>query len=390
MSDEREEFLGIARPDIGDDEIAEMIDVLRSGWLASGPKVERFQDELSSYLGAWHLRCLNSCTAGLMLALRLADIGPGDEVLVPANTFAACANVVEHSGARPVFVDCDLGTGLLDLAHAESLVGPRTRALMPVHLGGRPVDLDAVAALRDRHGLTIIEDAAHAIGAEWQGRRIGSWGNLCSFSFHATKNMTTIEGGALVVRDAHEAERVERLALHGLSRSAWSRHGTAGPAQYDVAEPGFKLAMNDISAAIGRHQLARLDGWIARREELSSAYDEALAGLPLELPAPVPARARHARHLYSVLVHADAPASRDEIAAALRAQSIGTSVHFNSIHLHRYYRERYGLRPLDLPNSTAWSARALTLPLHTWMTDEDVDDVRLALTDVLAGVGSSA
>lgn len=390
MSEAREQFLGIARPDIGDDEIAEVLDALRSGWLTSGPKVERFGDALSSYTGAPQLCCLNSCTAGLMLALKLSEVGAGDEVLVPANTFAACANVVEHSGATPVFVDCDIATGLMDLAQAASRVGTRTRALIAVHLGGRPVDLDALAALRDRYGLAIIEDAAHAIGAEWRGRRVGSWGNLCSFSFHATKNMTTIEGGALVVLDADQSERVQRLALHGLSRSAWSRHGTAGPAVYDVSEPGFKLGMNDISAAIGLHQLRRLDGWIERRELLTRAYDERLAQLPLEFAAPVVPGTRHARHLYSVLVRADAPVNRDGAVIALRERNIGTSVHFNGIHLHRYYRERYGLSPLDLPNSTDWSARALTLPLHTSMTVEDVDFVCTALADVFAGVATSA
>ena len=182
---------------------------------------------------------------------------------MPANTFASCANVVEHRGATTVFVDCDPRTGLIDLAHAEYLAGPHTRALLAVHLGGHPVDLDALALLGARLEITIIEDAAHAIGARWRGRPIGSWGNLCSFSFHATKNMTTIEGGALVVGDAAQAERVERLSLHGLSASAWNRHGTGGPARYDVSEPGFKCAMNDVAAAIGMHQLERLD-WLDR------------------------------------------------------------------------------------------------------------------------------
>lgn len=390
MSDPREDFLGIARPDIGEQEIAEILDVLRSGWLTSGPRVESFGAALARYVGAPHICCLNSCSAGLLLALRLLDAGAGDEVIVPANTFAACANVVEHCSATPVFADCDPATGLLDLDHAQSLVGPRTRALMAVHLGGRPLDLDALAALRDRHGVAIVEDAAHAIGAEWRGRRVGAWGNLCAFSFHATKNMTTIEGGALAVLDADQSERVQRLALHGLSRSAWSRHGTAGPAQYDVSEPGYKLGMNDVSAAIGIHQLRRLDGWIARREHLSRAYDERLAHLPLEFAPAPPAGMRHARHLYAVLVRADAPKNRDKVARELRARNVGTSVHFNGIHLHRYYRERYRLRPVEFPNSTDWSARTLTLPLHTGMSEDDVDYVCAALADIFAGVAASA
>ena len=383
-------FLGIARPELGDEEIDEVIDTLRSGWLTYGPKVQRFQAALSRYLETPYVRCLTSCTAGLSLALQLHEIGPGDEVLLPANTFAACANVVELRGATPVFVDCDPRTGLVDLAHAEHLIGTRTRALMAVHLAGHPVDLDVLARLGARHGIAIVEDAAHAIGARWRGRPIGTGDNLCSFSFHATKNITTIEGGALVVRTAEQAERVQRLSLHGLSQSAWDRHGTTGPSHYDVLEPGFKYAMNDVSAAIGIHQLQRLDDWIDRREELSQAYDEQLAHLPLTLPAPAPAGARHARHLYPVLVDTDAAMSRNELAGALSCRNIGTSVHFHGAHLHRYYRERYSIHPEDLPNSTDWADRALTLPLHSGMDETDVAMVSEALTEILTYAGLSS
>ncbi len=388
--DESRPFLGIAQPDVGDGEIQEVLDTLHSGWLTCGPKVRLLQERLSQYLQAPHLRCLNSCTAGLSLALLLNDVGPGDEVLVPANTFASCANVIELRGATTVFVDCDPRTGLLDLDHADHLAGPRTRALIAVHLGGHPLDLDALQRLATRRGIAIIEDAAHAIGARWREQPIGSSGNLCSFSFHATKNMTTIEGGALVVRSAEQAARVERLSLHGLSASAWSRHGSDEPAGYDVVEPGFKYAMNDVAAAIGLHQLRRLDGWIDRREALARDYDEQLRELPLTLPAHVPAGARHARHLYTVLVDADSPVDRNNICAALNSRKIGSSVHFHGIHLHRYYRERYALAPEDLPNSTDWSARALTLPLHSAMDETDVAVVCSALAGVLQRIPSSA
>lgn len=380
----RKDFLGVSRPDIGDDEIAELERTLRSGWLTSGPNVQRFQDDVASYVCAAHASVLNSCTAGMMLALRLLDVGPGDEVLLPAITFVACANVIEHAGARPVFVDSLPDTGLIDLAHAETLVSERTRALMPVHLAGRPVDLEAVAAFRDRHGVAVIEDGAHAIGAEWAGRRVGAWGNLCSFSFHATKNMTTFEGGALVTRTAEETERVQRLALHGLTRSAWTRHGSGQPGRYDVIEPGFKLGMTDVAAAVGMHQLRRLDGWIERREALSRHYDRRLALMPLDLAPPVPAGARHARHLYMTRVSEHAPLRRDALVESLRARNIGSSVHFHGIHEMTYYRERYGLRPEDLPVGTDWSARALTLPLHPGMSFDDVDDVVSALEDSFA------
>ena len=378
-----ERFLGIARPDIDEDTLEEVRATLASGWLTRGPQVQRFETLLAEYVETPFLRCLDSCTAGLSLALLLSDIGPGDEVLVPANTFASCANVVEHRGASTVFVDCDPRTGLIDLAHAEYLAGPHTRALLAVHLGGHPVDLDALARLGARLELTIIEDAAHAIGTRWRGQPIGSFGNLTSFSFHATKNMTTIEGGALVVGSAAQAERVERLSLHGLSASAWNRHGTGGPARYDVSEPGFKCAMNDVAAAIGMHQLERLDGWIERREALARAYDAALCDLPLEFAAPVPEHARHARHLYAVRIREDAAVSRDDVMVALSARSIGTSAHFQGLHLYGYYRDRYGLCPEDLPNSTDWAHRTLTLPLHPGMDFDDIEHVSTALADTL-------
>ena len=371
----------MSRPSIGDEEIAELLDSIRGGWLTMGPKVEAFEERLATYLDVRHVRCLASCTAGLTLALRIGGIEPGDEVLVPAMTFVACANAVVHNGGVPVLVDSDPRTGLIDLDHAESLIGPRTRGLMPVHLAGHPVDLDRVNDLRDRHGLLVVEDAAHAIGARWAGRAIGGHGNLTSFSFHATKNITTFEGGALVVGDEEAAGRVQRLALHGLSRSAWSRHGSAMPAQYEVEEPGFKFGMNDIAAAVGIHQLARLDGWIERRREHSGRYDGRLAELPLELPAEPPAHARHARHLYIVRLRNDAPIDRDALLARMTEQNIGGSVHFKPIHHYRYYAERLGLAPGGLPVADDLARRSLSLPLFPAMTDADVDDVG----DVLRG-----
>ena len=377
-------YLGLSAPQIGDEEIEELLDSIRSGWLTTGPKVRAFQRRLEEYLHVANVRCLASCTAGLTIAMRMLGVGPGDEVLVPSLTFVSCANVVEHAGARPVFVDSDPATGLLDLGHAESLATPRTRALMPVHLAGHPVDMGAVNDLRDRLGIAVVEDAAHAIGARWGGRPIGSHGNLTSFSFHATKNITTFEGGALATPDAAVAERAERLSLHGLSRSAWARHGAAGPAAYEVAEPGFKFAMNDISAAVGIHQLGRLDGWIERRGELADHYDEALRDLPLELPPRPPAHARHAHHLYITRLRDDAPLERDRVIERMQQHRIGCSVHFKAIHLYDHYRSRYGLAPDDLPVAARLSARSLSLPLFPAMSDADVEHVATTLASVLA------
>jgi dTDP-4-amino-4,6-dideoxygalactose transaminase len=377
-------YLGLSAPQIGDEEIEELLDAIRSGWLTSGPKVQTFQARLEEYLHTRHVRCLSSCTAGLTIALRLLEIGPGDEVLVPSMTFVSCANVVEHAGARPVLVDSDPRTGLIDLDHAATLVTPRTRAIMPVHLAGFPVDLDAVNAFRDRHGVAVVEDAAHAIGARWQGRPIGSHGNLTAFSFHATKNITTFEGGALAVPADAAAERAGRLSLHGLSRSAWARHGSAGPASYEVAEPGFKFSMHDISAAVGIHQLGRLDGWIARRAEIADRYDQALADLPLDLPPRPPAHARHAHHLYIVRVRPESRAVRDQVIERMQDAQIGCSVHFKAIHLYDHYRARYGLPAEALPVAARLSATALSLPLFPAMSDSDVEHVASTLAGIVA------
>lgn len=379
----RENFLIFGSPTIGDAEIAEVVDSLRSGWVGTGPKVHRFEHMLSEHIGVAQVRCLASCTAALMLSLKVLDIGPGDEVLVPAMTFVASANAVEHAGATPVLIDSEPGHGLIDLDAAEAAITPRTRAIMPVHLAGRPVDMDRLAQLGDRHGLHVIEDAAHAIGAEWHGRRIGSWGNLAAFSFYATKNITTIEGGAIATESAAVAERVEQLALHGLSTGAWQRFTDNGFRHYEAVEPGFKYNMTDVQAALGLIQLPKLDGWIDRRGELWERYDDLLEGLPLDTPESPAPHTRHARHLYQVRVTPDAPLARDELIQALHERNIGTGVHYLGVHLHPYYRDRYSLSPGDFPIATRLSERTVSLPLGPGLTEGDQDDVVQALTRVL-------
>ena len=313
--------------------------------------------------GVREIRCVSSCTAALMLRLRVLGIGPGDEVLVPTMTFVASANAVEHLGATPVFVDSQPRTGLVDLDAAEALITPRTKALLPVHLAGRPLDMDRVNDFRDRHGVAILEDAAHAIGAEWRGAKIGNHGNLTAFSFYVTKNITTIEGGALASADTDAAERVERLALHGLSLGAWQRFSDAGFKHYEVIEPGFKFNMTDVQAAMGLHQLKRIDEWMLRRDALWRGYDEGLASLPVMTPADPQQHERHARHLYTIEVGDDAPVTRDQLLGELLRYKIGTGVHYRAVHLHPYYREKYGLAPNDFPIANAISDCTLSLPL---------------------------
>jgi dTDP-4-amino-4,6-dideoxygalactose transaminase len=380
----RDEFLVFGRPVIGEAEVAEVSASLRSGWIGTGPKVRRFEEMLEEYLGVAHVRCVSSCTAALMLGIQALGIGPGDEVIVPAMTFVASANAVEHTGATPVLVDCDPETGLIDLDAAVDALTERTKAIMPVHLAGRPLDMDRLEALREATGLLVIEDAAHAIGAEWARRRIGSHGNLAAFSFYVTKNITTVEGGALATNDRRIAEEVERLALHGLSLGAWQRFSDAGFRHYEVERPGFKFNMTDVQAALGIHQLPRLDGWIDRRAELWQRYDELLADLPLETPPPPAPGSRHARHLYQVLVPPDAGVTRDELLDRLAARRIGAGVHYRGVHLHPYYRDRYGIDPASLPVATDISERTLSLPLAPDLTEDDLRDVASALADSLA------
>ncbi|MGI8505476.1 MAG: DegT/DnrJ/EryC1/StrS family aminotransferase [Solirubrobacteraceae bacterium] len=380
----RDNFLIFGSPVIGEEEIAEVVDSLRSGWVGTGPKVQRFERMLSDYVGGPHARCVSSCTAALILSMEVLGIGPGDEVLVPAMTFVASANAVEHAGATPVLVDSAPGTGLIDLDAAQAAITPRTRAVMPVHFAGRPVDMERLNGLRDRNGLLVIEDAAHAIGAEWRGRRIGAFGNVTAFSFYVTKNISTIEGGALMTDSEELAEEVERLALHGLSLGAWQRFSDSGFKHYEVVRPGYKYNMTDVQAALGLRQLPRLDAWIDRRAELWDRYDRLLVGLPLRTPPPPEPDTRHARHLYQVLVAPEAPLDRDRVLEGLNERRIGSGVHYRGVHLHPYYRDRYGLVPEQFPVATAISEQTLSLPLSPKVTEADQDDTVAALRELLS------
>jgi dTDP-4-amino-4,6-dideoxygalactose transaminase len=385
----RDEFLIFGKPDIGPEEIAEVVDSLERGWIGTGPKVHRFEEMLEEYVGVAHARCVSSCTAALFLGLLCLGVGPGDEVLLPAMTFVASANAVEHVGATPVLVDSVPGTGEMDLDLAESLIGPRTKAIMPVHLAGRPLDLDRLNEIRDRHGLIVIEDAAHSIGAEWRGRKVGASGNVAAFSFYATKNVTTAEGGALVTGDPRIAERVEHLALHGLSLGAWQRFSDSGYKHYDASAAGFKFNMTDLNAALGIHQLPRLDRGIDYRAALWSRYDRLLEELPLETPPPATGEMRHARHLYQVLVGPESAVERDELLSLMTSSKIGVGVHYRAVHLHPYYRDKYGFEPATFPVATDISNRTLSLPLGTNVTEADQDDVVEALrTHLVTPIGA--
>jgi len=387
----RATFLPYALPSIGEEEIAEVVDTLRSGWITTGPKVRRFETQFSDYVNASHAIAVNSCTAGLHIALTALGIGPGDEVIIPSLTFCATANVVVHLGARPVLVDVGLDFNVAPDA-IEAAITPRTKAIMPVHFGGQACDLEAIYALAADYHLSVVEDAAHAIGSTYRGSPIGSDALQLSraqrvvvFSFYATKNMTTGEGGMITTADAELADRMRQLSLHGMSRDAWKRYTSAGSWYYEVVAPGYKDNMTDIQAALGIHQLRRLDEFISVRQRYARTYDEALADLS-ELTLPLTCEDRnHVYHLYAIRIDsAELTIDRAAFIEALKARNIGTSVHFIPVHLHPFYQERFGYRRGDLPQTEAIYDGIVSLPLYPRMTERDVRDVIRAIRSVIS------
>jgi dTDP-4-amino-4,6-dideoxygalactose transaminase len=392
----RREFLPFYAPDIGDEEITGVAEALRSGWLTTGPRVQRFEEEFAALVGAPAAAAVNSCTAAMHVALATLGIGPDDAVVTSPMTFASSAHVIEHLGARPLFADVEPDTLNLDpeavrqvVKEAEAEGSRRVRAIMPVHLYGHPCDLDALADIADEYGLALVEDAAHALPAAWQGRMIGSPPPgvdvpvLACFSFYATKNLTTGEGGMLT---GHPdlIEEARTWTLHGMTRDAWRRYASDGSAHYDVVHAGFKYNMPDLQAAIGLAQLRRLPEFQARRRHIVARYDEAFAYLPeIDTPAVRPG-VEHAWHLYVIRLVLDRLSiDRDHFLEELRRRNIGSSVHFIPVHLYSYYRTKYGFEPDDFPVAAREYLRIVSLPLYPAMTDRDVDDVAQAVADIV-------
>lgn len=385
----RQQFLPYCLPLIGEEEIQEVVDTLRSGWVTTGPKVKRFEDEFARYVGAKHAVAVNSCTAALQVSLAALGIGPGDEVIVPTLTFCATANVVVHLGATPVIVDVDESLQISPSAAARA-AGPRTKAIVPVHYGGQAAPLREILALAERLGIPVVEDAAHAVGCEYEGKRIGSHGAAVCFSFYAIKNMTTGEGGMITTNDDALAQRLRLLSLHGMSRDAWKRYTEAGSWYYEVLEPGYKANMTDIQAALGLHQLRRLDSFIHRRQQLAALYDEAFSVLPELMLPPRLAGRNHTFHLYPIRLQLDQlDLNRSEFIDELRARNIGASVHFIPLHRHPLYQQRYGYRPEQFPVAEKIYRGLLSLPLYPKMTDQDAADVIGAVREIVAGHGTS-
>ena len=382
-------FLPFALPEIGDEEIAEVIDTLKSGWVTTGPKARRFEQDFAAFLGAPGIEAIavNSATAGLHLALEALGIGPGDEVITTTHTFTATAEVVRYLGADVRLVDIDPATMNIDPAAIEAAITPRTKAILPVHYAGMAVDMDAVLAIARRHGLKVVEDAAHALPTTHGGRLVGTLdSDITVFSFYANKTITTGEGGMAVTRDPALAARMKVMRLHGINRDAFDRFTAKVPSwYYEIVAPGFKYNLTDIAAAMGIHQLKRAQGFQQKRAQLAALYDELLADLPLILPPRPAAGEVHSWHLYVLRLTDDAPIGRDALIEALYAAGIGCSVHYIPLHLHPYWRERYDLQATDYPHSQRAYERMLSVPLYTRMTEDDVRRVAAALRQALTG-----
>lgn len=380
----RKEFLIFGSPLIEEDEIEEVVATLRSGWIGTGPKAAAFENEIARFLGASHAVGVNSCTAALHLSLIAAGVGPGDEVITTPLTFCATVNAIIHTGATPVLADVDPVSMNIDPRQIEAVITPRTKAIVPVHFAGRPCDMDAILALADQHGIKIIEDCAHAIEAEHQGRKMGSFGDFGCFSFYVTKNVTTGEGGMVVTRREEDANRIKKLALHGMSKDAWRRFGDAGYKHYLVEECGYKYNMTDLQAAIGLHQLRRIERNWERRRDIWQLYNDALRDLPISLPAPIAPRHRHAHHLYTILVEdSRAGISRDAFLDGMTQRKIGIGVHYLSIPEHPFYRDRFGWRLQDTPEATRIGRQTVSLPLSPKLSDDDVGDVIAAVRELI-------
>jgi dTDP-4-amino-4,6-dideoxygalactose transaminase len=380
----RPTFLPFSPPSISEEEIEAVVDTLRSDWITTGPKVKQFESEFAAYVGTENAHALNSCTGAMHVALTALDIGPGDEVVTSPMTFCSTAHVIEHVGATLVLADVETDTLTIDPTRVSAAITPRTKALLPVHYAGHPCDMDLLLELAQEHGLYIIEDAAHAFPASYKGRHIGTIGDLTAFSFYATKNLTTAEGGMLAGSQEH-IDRARTLSLHGMNRDAWRRYGSDGAWYYEVVAAGFKYNMTDIQAAMGLVQLGRLESLQARRREIVAQYNEAFSEFDVFLQPPMERpEVEHAWQLYPLRLRLDRlTIDRSRFIEELKLRNIGTSVHFIPIHLHPYYRDKYRWQPQDFPVTYMEYQRLLSLPLHPGLSDEDVTDVIEAVIDIV-------
>lgn len=377
-------YIVFGSPYIGQAEIAEMVKTLKSGWIGTGPKVAKFEQAVSRQVGSKFALALNSCTAGLHLSLLVCGVGPGDEVITTPLTFCATVNTIIHSGAKPVFVDVDKKTMNIDVKQIEKAITKRTKAIMPVHLAGRPCAMDEIIKIAKKHKLYVIEDAAQALGSEYKGRKIGQLGDLTCFSFYVTKNIITGEGGMVTTNNKNFADKIKIYALHGMSKDAWSRYSDDGYRHYEVVCPGFKYNMTDMQASLGIHQLKKIAIFDKKRQKIWNFYNESFKNLPVGLPAPFSKDIYHNKHLYTLLIDREkCGISRDAFMQELHRRGVGTGVHFIPVHLHKYYRERFGYKVGDYPNAEYIGERTVSLPLSFKLSLSDASRVAAAVREII-------
>jgi len=381
----RENFLVFGAPSIEEPEIDEVLASMRSGWLGTGPKVAIFEHAFKAYKSAEFAAAVNSCTAALHLSLLSLELDPGDEVITSPMTFCATINAIIHSGATPVLADVESDTMNIDPKEIESKITPRTKAILPIHFAGRPCNMDAITDIAQRRGLKIVEDCAHAIESEYKGKKIGTFGEFGCFSFYVTKNIVTGEGGMVLAKNEQDINRIKMLALHGMTKDAWKRFADEGYKHYLVTEAGYKYNMMDMQAAIGIHQLKRIEPYWHKRREIWQKYNDAFADLPVTIPAPLEPNTRHAYHLYTIMVEEEsAGICRDRFIDAITDMKIGIGVHYLSIPEHPYYHKRFGWKKEDYPNSYKIGRKTVSLPLSASLSEEDTSDVITAVKEILA------
>lgn len=382
----RKEFLPFHQPWIGDEEKKEVLDTLDSGWITTGPKTKKFEEEFKGYIGSKFAIAVNSCTAGLHLSLVASGIKEGDEVITTPFTFSATANVIVHQRAKPVFVDIERGTFNISPEEIKKSITTKTKAIIPVHMAGHPCEMDEIMKIARDNNLIVIEDAAHALEAWYKKKKIGNISNLTAFSFYATKNITTAEGGMITTNNGKLADKIRILSLHGMSRDAWKRYAQEGSSYYEVEYPGYKYNMTDIQAALGLHQLKKINKFYELRERYYQMYNEGLTGLPGIVIPKEKDYIKHARHLYIVLLKTEElNLSRENFMQKLRGYNISSSIHFISLHLHPYYRKAFGFKKGDFPVAEDVSGRCLSLPLYPKMRETDVEYVIHSIRKIIRG-----
>jgi dTDP-4-amino-4,6-dideoxygalactose transaminase len=380
----KENFLIFGSPLIEDAEIEDVVSCMRSGWLGTGPRVAQFEFDFAKYKGVQDAVALNSCTAALHLSLLVSNLNPGDEVITTPLTFCATINAIIHAGATPVLADVDLLTMNIDPQEIERRITSRTRAIVPVHFAGRPCNMRSILEIAQKHQLKVIEDCAHAIETEYQGRKAGTFGDFACFSFYSTKNIVTGEGGMVLAKSEEDIARIKILGLHGMSKDAWKRFGDEGFKHYQVVECGFKYNMMDIQAAIGIKQLKRIENYWQRRSQIWQSYINAFSCLPIGLPAPIEVNTRHAYHLFTILIDEEKTGvTRDQFLDRMTNEGIGIGVHYLSLPEHPYYQKTYGWRPEDYPNAMCIGRQTVSLPISAKLTEADVSDVIASVKKVL-------